>query len=148
MPQKEPIVTRSLPTNDDLAPAPLDPTWIVDGDPHPRSRPLALDRDRTISATLWDCTTGRFDWHYGPDEIVEILAGEAELTFPSGVITPIRAGDMIYFPGAQVVQWYVPTYVRKVTHYSSHIPAWRRFAQRIPFARRIVQVVRARTLMA
>jgi len=148
MASTEPAVIRSLATDDDLAPAPLDPTWIVDGDPRPRSRALAVDRNRTISATLWDCTTGRFNWHYGGDEIVEILAGEAELTFPTGVVTTIRAGDMIYFPGAQIVQWHVPTYLRKVTHYSSHTSLPRRLALRIPFARRVVQMLRARSLMA
>jgi uncharacterized cupin superfamily protein len=144
MPSRDPVVARSIVTADDLPPSPIDPSWIIEGDPKPRARRLALDEDRTVSAILWDCTTGRFNWHYGSDEIVEILDGEVELTFPSGVVQTVRKGDMIYFPGGQVVQFNVPTYLRKVTHYSSRASLARRLIRRLPMVRRVARIVRTR----
>ena len=148
MPSREPVVARSVATVDDLSPAPLDPSWILEGTPVARARTLELPEDRTITAMLWDSSAGRFDWHYGGDEIIHILAGEAELTFESGTVTTVRPGDMVYFPGAQVVRWHVPTYVRKVALYGARISPIRRLAHRIPFARRIVNIVRARSFIA
>jgi uncharacterized cupin superfamily protein len=98
MTAKEPDVVRSVTTADDLAPDPMDPSWIIEGNPQARSRRLFLDPDRSISAILWDCTAGRFDWHYGGDEIIQIVDGEAELTFPSGTVTTVKPGDVVYFP--------------------------------------------------
>lgn len=147
MPLSEPTVTRSLATFEDLEPAPIDPSWILEGTPQARSRSLVLSSDRTIGAILWDCTAGRFDWHYGTDEVIQILDGEAELTFPSGTVTVVRPGDMIYFPGAQIVRFNVPTYIRKIALYSSHNSLPVRLLRRVPFARRIFHLVRARSVM-
>jgi uncharacterized protein len=143
MPTKEPDVVRSVVTAVDLAPDPMDPSWILEGHPEARSRRLFLDPDRSISAVLWDCTAGKFDWHYGGDEIIQIVDGEAELTFPNGTVTTVRPGDIVYFPGAQVVRFNVPTYIRKVSLYADRTSPFRRLVQQIPFARRIVHKVRA-----
>lgn len=148
MSSRDPVLAPSIVTTDDLQPAPIDPSWIIDGDPKPRARRLALDENRTVSAILWDCTTGRFNWHYGSDEIVEILDGEVELTFPSGRVETARKGDMVYFPGGQIVQFNVPTYLRKVTHYSSRPSFARGLLRRLPFVRRVARVVRARGVAA
>ena len=78
----EPDVIRSVSTTDDLAPDPMDPSWILEGNPQTRSRRLFLSPDRTISAVLWDSTAGKFDWHYGMDEIIQIVDGEAESDVP------------------------------------------------------------------
>ncbi len=147
MPVLEPDVVRSVATTDDLAPDPMDPSWILEGNPQARSRKLFLSPDRTISAILWDCSAGRFDWHYGTDEIIQIVDGEAELTFPSGTVTIVRPGDVVYFPGAQIVRFNVPNYIRKVALYSSHASLPRRLARRIPGARRLAHKVRARSLI-
>ena len=143
MPAKEPDVVRSVVTAGDLDPDPMDPSWILEGNPEARSRRLFLDPDRSISAILWDCTAGRFDWHYGGDEIIQIVDGEAELTFPSGTVTTVKPGDIVYFPGAQIVRFNVPKYVRKVSLYSDRTSPIRQLVQKIPFARRIVHKVRA-----
>ena len=49
----------------------------------------------------------------------------------------------LYVPGAQVVRFHVPRYVRKVTLFADRTSAFRRLAQKIPFARRIVHKMRA-----
>ena len=145
MPSKEPALARSIASDDDLAPAPLDPSWIIEGTPVARARPLGISDDGTISASLWECTGGpaRFEWHYGRDEIIHILEGEAELTSESGSVVTVRRGDMVWFPKGHIVHFYVPVYLKKVALFSSPVSSPRRLAQRIPFARRIVHRLRA-----
>jgi uncharacterized protein len=146
MPAKEPIVALSADTIDNLPPAPIDPSWILEGHPVANARQWDLPYSRTLNATIWECTSGRFDWHYGGDEIIHIVAGEAELTFEDGSVRRVRPGDMVYFPGAQTARWYVPTYVRKIAIGTLRVSPVRRLAQRIPGARRIVHMARARML--
>jgi uncharacterized cupin superfamily protein len=143
MPSKEPALAPSIASDDELVPAPLDPTWIVEGTPQARARPLALSDDGTIYASLWETSAGRFDWHYGRDEIIHILEGEAELTSESGLVITIRRGDMVWFPAGHIVHWYVPEYIKKVALFSAPVSLPRRLAQRIPFARRVVHKLRA-----
>ncbi len=114
MTSKDPLVARSVATDDDLAPRPIDPTWIVDGAPQARARAIDFGEDRMISAMIWESTAGTFDWRYGSDEVIHILAGEAELTMADGTIKPIKEGDTVFFPGHQIVRWHIPVYLKKV----------------------------------
>jgi uncharacterized cupin superfamily protein len=143
MPSNEPAIAREVATAESLAPAPINPSWIVEGAPEARSRTLSLLPDGTIKAVIWDCTAGRFDWRYGGDEIIHILEGEAELTSSKGSTTVVRPGDVVHFASGSVVHWHVPVYVKKIALYSIHVPLPRRLAQRIPMARRVVHIVRA-----
>jgi len=140
---KAPVIARSIATADDLTPAPIDPSWIIEGAPQARSRPLSLATDGTIGASLWDCTAGRFEWRYGGDELIHILEGEAELTSPSGAVTIVRRGDIVHFPSGQRVRWHIPAYVKKVAIQSDRVSLPRRLAQRVPLARRVVHMIRA-----
>ncbi len=142
MASREPIVTRSVVT-DELAAFPIDPNWIIEGTPQARARRLSFPLDGTLSAMVWDCSAGRFDWHYGADEVIQILDGEVEITSSSGLTTTLRRGDVVYFPGDQIVRWYVAEHVRKITLSSTRISTFRRLAQRMPFARRVVRRIRA-----
>ena len=83
----------------------------------------------------------------GGDEIIQIVDGEAELTFPNGTVTTVKPGDIVYFPGAQIVRFNVPHDIRKVSLYSDRTSLTRRLVQKVPFARRIVHKVRARRSM-
>ncbi len=143
MPSKGPAVARSVIDDDDLAPAPINPAWIVEGEPVARARSVSVDQDGSVRVWLWECSAGRFDWHYGStDETVHILQGEAELTTSDGSILAIRAGDVVHFPNDEIVRWHVPRYIKKVAFFSVHVAWPRRMAQRVPFARRIVHTLR------
>jgi uncharacterized cupin superfamily protein len=143
MPSHEPRIARTVATAESLAPAPINPSWIVEGMPEARSRTLSLLPDGTIVAVIWDCTAGRFDWQYGGgDEIIHILEGEAELTSSEGSTTVVRPGDVVHFASGSVVRWHVPAYVKKLALYSTQVSLPRRLAQRIPMARRVVHMVR------
>jgi uncharacterized cupin superfamily protein len=143
MTSKDPLVARSVATDDDLAPRPIDPTWIVDGTPQARARALDFGEDRMISAMIWESTGGTFDWRYGSDEIIHVLAGEAELTMADGTIKPIKEGDTVFFPGHQIVRWHIPVYLKKVALQTPEISIPRQIAHRVPFAKRFVRKVRS-----
>lgn len=137
------VIVRYMASDDDLAPAPIDPAWIVEGTPQARARALSFAADGTIDASLWACSAGRFNWHYDRDEAIHILDGEAEVTSPDGVATTIRPGDIVYFSGGQVVPWHVPEHVTKVAFRSRHASLPRRVFKRLPLARRAVHMLRA-----
>ena len=143
MSSKEPGIAYAVAQDDDLHPRPIDPSWIIEGSPQARGRSLSLGPDGTISAELWECTAGRFEWRYGVDEIVHILEGEAELTSSSGSVTVMRSGDVVHFASGSVVRWHIPRYIKKVALYSVQVSPLRRLAKRIPFARRVVLTLRA-----
>jgi uncharacterized cupin superfamily protein len=144
MSSREPAIAKSVATCDHLAPAPIDPSWIIEGAPEARSSTLTLLPDGTIKAVIWDCTAGRFDWWYGGgDEVIHILEGEAELTSSNGATTVVRPGDVVHFASGSVVRWHVPEYVKKLALFSIYVSLPRRLAQRVPYARRVVHRVRA-----
>ena len=141
--QKAPIVLRSIATDDDLDPRPIDPEWLLDGTPQTRARSLPFFADNSsLFGTIWETTAGRFEWHYGSDELVAILEGEVEITPPTGEPFTLRRGDLVFFPGGQIMHWHVPVYVKKLA-IDAVRPSLRRLAARIPFARRVVGRVRA-----
>ncbi len=105
-------------TNMALQPAPIQPDWIVSGEPRARYRPLPASRDCSEQTVLWDCTAGVFDWFYDVDETIFILEGGMLLTDAAGT-RRVSAGDMVFFSSGSRVRWQVERYVRKVAvlHY-------------------------------
>ena len=137
-----PVIAHSIVTDANLEPKPIDSSWVVDGAPQARARSIALGDHGTIRMYLWDCSAGRFEWHYDHNEIIQILEGGAEITSRQGVRTTLRPGDVVSFPAGEVVAWHVPEYVRKVALFTVKISTLRRVARRVPFARRVVSKVR------
>lgn len=139
-----PIVVRSIATDDDLGPRPIDPDWLLDGSPQTRARSLPFTGNASLFGTIWETTAGRFEWHYGSDELVAILEGEVEITPPTGEPFTLRRGDLVFFPGGQVMHWDVPVYVKKLAIDAVGPSArLRRLAARIPFAGRVIGRARA-----
>jgi len=98
----------------DLTAAPVTPDWVINGVPKTRSRKLARSRDRTSYVIVWDCTAGRFNWHYDKDETLVVLSGEAFITNEKGEERRIGAGDVVFFPAGTSSKWHVPEYIKKV----------------------------------
>jgi uncharacterized protein len=141
---KTPIVVRSIATDDDLGPRPIHPEWLLDGTPQTRARSLPFTDNASLFGTIWETTAGRFEWHYGSDELVAILDGEVEITPPTGEPFTLRKGDLVFFPGGQVMHWNVPVYVKKLAIDAVGPTArLRHQAARIPLARRLVHLVAA-----
>jgi uncharacterized cupin superfamily protein len=97
-----------------LAPSPIDPEWIEDGDPQARSAILAASADRGAWTVLWECTSGRFTWRYDIDETVHFLAGSVVVSAPGMPARRYGAGDTIHFSRGAVATWEVEGFIRKV----------------------------------
>jgi uncharacterized cupin superfamily protein len=96
----------------ELQSSPLDPTWVIAGEPVARSLGLGQSADGLLTYGLWDCTAGKFKYVYGCDEIVHLLEGEVTIE-QGGRTHTLRAGDVAYFPAGATAYWTVPHYVKK-----------------------------------
>jgi uncharacterized cupin superfamily protein len=108
------IVLRSAATIDDLEPSPICPDWILSGTPEARSKLLAKSHDSTSYAVVWECSAGRFKWHYVEDETVTVILGEVLISTEEGEERRLGQGDMAFFPAGSSCEWRVPDRIRKV----------------------------------
>lgn len=111
----------------ELASAPIDPEWILEGAPEARSNWWSTGTDGTNSNFVWDCTKGRFRWYFACDETVQIIAGEVEVSAAGVPATMLRAGDAALFRAGTWAEWNVPQYVRKHAALASTLPRPLRF---------------------
>ncbi len=105
-----------------LEPAPISPDWILAGTPEARSKMLVKTRDRTSSITVWECTPGRFNWHYSEDETVVVISGEVFITTEQGEERRLGQGDMAFFPGGSSCTWRVTDRIKKVAILRKDLP--------------------------
>ena len=98
----------------DLKPSPIEPSWIIEGNPEARFHVISTSRDRTATTGIWSCTEGKFNWYYDVDETLVILEGS--IVLESDGIQPRRygVGDVIYFRGGAHAKWHVESYVKKI----------------------------------
>jgi uncharacterized cupin superfamily protein len=116
-------MTESLTDEHELTLAPIPSDWILEGNPVARNKCVAGSTDGMASTHVWDCTAGRFNWFYGCDETVYVLAGSVSLS--DGVKRHlVRAGDTFFFPAGSRYEWTIDTYIRKVAF--THAPNSRR----------------------
>jgi uncharacterized cupin superfamily protein len=112
------IVSRS-----DLAlqAAPIEPSWVLDGQPQARNRVISKSQDGTAFTLLWECTAGVFNWRYDLDETIHVTQGEATIADAAGV-RQIKAGDLVFFPAGSTATWTVDRYIRKVAFFRRALP--------------------------
>ncbi len=115
IPGSAPLIQTGSVHQQDLQPSPINPDWILEGNPIARATTLAIAGDKTLSCAVWECHAGRFKWVYGLDEIVQILEGEVviEEQTPERKIHTLRAGDTAFFPDGLTTYWTVTKYVKK-----------------------------------
>lgn len=97
-----------------LAPAPIPRAWILEGTPAARKKQLAGSSDRLAITFMWDCTAGRFNWHYDDDEVIHVLEGMVLVEDAAGVRRRLQAGDTFLFAAGSRYHWTVPHYIRKI----------------------------------
>jgi len=109
-------VVMAVPANVDLGPTmqPMRPDSVLSGKPESRSKVLVRSRDWTAHILIWECTAGRFNWHYEQDESVVVVSGEAFMINENGEERRFGAGDVGFFPAGTSCTWYVPNGFRKV----------------------------------
>ena len=122
----------------ELVDAPIDQDWIIDGAPRARSGWWSSSTDGVANNYVWECTAGRFHWHFGLDETVYVVEGEVEISGVGVETTWLRAGDAALFRAGSSSIWHVPHYVRKHATLRSELPsslraqlAWGRRAKRL-----------------
>jgi uncharacterized cupin superfamily protein len=102
--------------------APIRADWILDGEPQARRRVLAKSDDRTSYMMSWECTPGRFNWHYPQDEAVVIVSGEVFITADGNDERRLGPGDAAFFPAGTSATWRVTVPVRKVAVFREPVP--------------------------
>jgi uncharacterized protein len=107
----------------DLEPSSISPDWILAGTPEARYKVLARSHDRTSWVVVWECTAGRFNWHYGEDETVVVISGEVFITNKKGEERRLGPGDMGFFPAGSSCTWRVNDRVKKVAVLRQNLPS-------------------------
>jgi len=102
------------PASIELESEPIPEKWILSGEPVARSRNISRSRDLASSVVVWDCTAGRFRWHYNQDETLLVVSGEMFLTIENGEERRFGPGDVGFFPAGTVHTWRVDSHIRKV----------------------------------
>jgi uncharacterized cupin superfamily protein len=97
----------------ELPDMPIDPAWILEGQPRARGAVLLQTADKLVSSGLWTCTAGRFRWVFSWDEFVHILEGEVTVQEEGGKACTLKAGECAHFPRGLKTEWQVPRFVRK-----------------------------------
>ena len=100
--------------NVDLKSSPIEPSWIIEGNPEARSHWLPTSADGAAATAIWSCTEGKFNWYYDVDETIVILEGS--IVLESEGMRPKRygVGDVIFFRNGAHAKWHVEGYVKKV----------------------------------
>jgi uncharacterized protein len=99
----------------DLKPSPIEPSWIIEGNPEARSHQLSASADGTATTLIWSCTEGKFNWYYDVEETIMILEGS--IVLESEGMPPKRygVGDVIFLRGGAHAKWHVQGHVKKVS---------------------------------
>src|ERR1700676_4074568 len=98
----------------ELEPEPIPANWIVSGSPVARCKKMIRSHDRTSHIVIWDCTPGSFKWHYGMDEAIVVISGEAFMINAKGEERRFGPGDLGYFPAGTSCTWRITETLRKV----------------------------------
>lgn len=107
----------------DLVDDPINPDWILTGEPHARARTWAESADGAACSWLWDCTAGSFRWWFAMDETVHIIEGSVTVQVDGEEPILLGVGDAAYFPAGRWSTWTIDDYVRKHAVLRVPVPA-------------------------
>lgn len=110
------------PASIELAPDPIRREWILSGQPQASSRILTRSHDWLTVLVIWQCTAGRFHWHYTRDEVLVVSSGSASVLDEHGVERHFKPGDVVFFPAGTSYIWTIEDQIRKVA--IVHEPIW------------------------
>ena len=98
----------------DLELRPIEPSWVIEGNPVSHSKILSTSADGTTSTIIWSCTEGKFNWYYDFDETIMILEGS--IVLESEGMPPKRygVGDVVFFHDGAHAKWHVEGHVKKI----------------------------------
>ena len=122
------IETTNLVVN--LAPRPIEPSWVIEGNPVAQSCVLSKSADGLASTIVWECSEGKFNWYYDFDETILILEGGIVLESDAMGPTRYGPGDVIFFRDGAHARWHVEDRVRKLAFCRTTQPFLLGFAAR------------------
>src|ERR1700693_5883909 len=114
-----------------LTPRPIEPSWIIEGNPVAQCSMLSKSADGLASTMVWQCSEGRFDWYYDFDETILILEGSIVLENDDMPPTRYGAGDVVFFKDGAHARWHVEGRVRKLAFCRKTQPVWLGYALRV-----------------
>jgi uncharacterized cupin superfamily protein len=106
-----------------LEPLPIRSQWILEGAPIANAKIVSRSSDGTARTLVWDCTAGRFNWHYDIDETIYVLEGSAWIKSGSGGSRLVSAGETVLFRAGSVAEWTVDKYI-----FRTPVPKYARLA--------------------
>ena len=112
----------------ELTDHPINPEWVLEGEPRARISEWSESEDGTTSHWTWDCTAGRFRWYYDVDETIVVIAGATSIQAEGEQPVVLQVGDAAHFPAGHWVTWTVETYVRKHAVVRVPVPRSLRYA--------------------
>lgn len=107
----------------ELQPAPIEPSWIISGDPRASGALHSQSADACSTTTVWSCTAGAFRWNFLWDETVYIVSGSVVVTDETGARSTVSAGDVAYFAAGTWATWEIADHVKKVAFCRRPFPA-------------------------
>jgi uncharacterized protein len=122
------IETANLVVN--LTPRPIEPSWVIEGNPVAQSCVLSNSADGFATTIVWHCTQGKFNWYYDLDETILILEGS--IVLESDTMSPTRygPGDVVFFRDGAHAKWHVEGHVKKLAFCRKTQPVLLGFALR------------------
>jgi uncharacterized cupin superfamily protein len=123
------IETANLVVN--LAPRPIEPSWIIEGKPDAQCCVLSKSADGLASTMVWHCTEGKFNWYYDFDETILILEGSIALESDTMPPTRYGPGDVVFFKDGAHARWHVEGHVKKLAFCRKTQPVLLGFALRV-----------------
>jgi len=130
-----PSVSRALievaNTASNLTTWPIEPSWIVEGDPVAEGTILSNSADGQAWTVVWQCSEGTFHWYYDIDETLMILEGSIVVESDGMPPTRYGPGDVIFFRQGAHAKWHVEGHVRKLAFCRRSQPVLIAFALRV-----------------
>jgi uncharacterized cupin superfamily protein len=123
------IETANLVVN--LMPRPIEPSWIVEGNPVAQCSILSKSADGLASTMVWQCSEGKFNWYYDFDETILILEGSIVVESDTMSSTRYGPGDVIFFRDGAHAKWHVEGHVKKLAFCRKTQPVLLGFALRV-----------------
>jgi uncharacterized cupin superfamily protein len=97
-----------------LTPSPIEPSWIIEGNPVAQASLLSKSADGQAFTVVWQCSEGKFHWYYDYDETILILEGSIVIESDEMSPTSYGAGDVVFFKKGAHARWHVESEVRKL----------------------------------
>ena len=115
----------------ELTSAPIEPSWIIEGNPTAQCSVLSQSADGLATTIVWQCSEGKFNWYYDFDETILILEGSIVLESNDMPPTRYGQGDVVFFRDGAHARWHVEGHVRKLAFCRKTQPVLVGFALRV-----------------